>query len=67
MLETCALCSETLYSFNLRSSVIGSYEFTEDLYYIKSVRGTIPPIIPIIITDLIEIQYMGSHTNSVEQ
>jgi len=33
--EISVLCSETLYSFNIRSTVINSYAFTADLYYIK--------------------------------
>jgi hypothetical protein len=28
--DTCALCFETLYSFNIKSTVIDSYKFRED-------------------------------------
>jgi hypothetical protein len=33
--EICVLFYETLYSYNIKSTVINSYAFTADLYYIK--------------------------------
>ena len=37
--KICVLYSETLHSFNIRSTVINSYEFTADLHYIISIYG----------------------------
>lgn len=39
--EICALCSETFYACNIRSSVIDCYAFRADVRDIKPVCGTI--------------------------
>jgi hypothetical protein len=38
--EIYVLCSETLYTFNIRYTIRDSYGFRADPYYIKSVYGT---------------------------